>query len=140
MRVTEIIKEDTTDITPAVVMQCWLKVFPNSDATTNKQYGNNHIVRLFLTKDANECSNRIRDNDPFRYIVIITDGAVKEHSLSLLVKPTIPHMAYSSVKLRLKTIKNANEAKLLARFQEVRKFIFDNAQNLKNVQFDINTK
>lgn len=132
---------EATPITSQDIIAAWLQVFPNSDAQTRKAFGNDHIVRLYLTKDISECNNKIRDNDPLRYTVTLNkDGSMSEPDLSMLVKPTNPHMAYSSVKIPKRTMKAPTVDKLVKRFQQVHDFVAANAANMHNIKFDINEK
>jgi hypothetical protein len=126
-------------MTPQEVMDCWHAVFPNSMVSTTTSFGA-HGFRFMLAKDLTECSNRIAENDPLMYGGIIRDGNWSEAYSHMYVKPTEPNRVYSSVKLRAKSIKNVDAKKLTKRFQDVRKFVMDNAHNLKNPLFDISTK
>jgi hypothetical protein len=126
-------------MTPQDVTSCWQAVFPNSASSTTFVF-NTLGFRGYLANSVLECPNRIMDNDPLMYTGRISDGSWVEYHTFMYVKPTDANRVYSSASLRKKTIKNITREKLTKRFQEVRKFVMDNAHNLKDPMFDISTK
>lgn len=123
------------------VVDCWKAVFPNSSCRSIDYLDGTSAFVFRLAKDRTEVANNIMGNDPLYYMSTVElDGAWVESSASLSVKPTESYLAYSSVKIRKKTIKDVTTAKLIKRFQEVRAFIMENAGNLKDPMFDITTK
>lgn len=127
-------------MTPQDIRDCWNEVFPNSTSSATQAHLSIRF-RGYLAKDVSECSNHIMDNDPLMYIGHMQGGGWwVENLVYMYIKPTEPHMAYSTVRLRRKATQNATREKLIKRFQEVRKFVMDNAHNLKDPMFDITTK
>ena len=130
-------------MTPQDIQQCWNEVFPNSNGTVTQIMGA-LFLRGHLAKDLTECPNRIIDNDPLMYVGCIREDVGghtwSETNAHLYIKPVEFNRVYSSAQLRRKTIKNVTREKLVKRFQEVRKFVMDNAANLKDPLFDITTK
>ena len=121
------------------VQQCWKQVFPNSSSSCNVILGSAGF-RFFIAKDRSEVPGGIMDNDPLLYVAFLRGDNFEETALSLLVKPTVPNMVYSSVKLRKKTIKNVDPSKLVKRFLQVREFLTENSANLKNPMFSFEDK
>ena len=124
------------------VIECWLEVFPNSRAwASDSHFGGDFTgFGMYLAKDKSECANGIIDNDPLSYAACIENNTWSEDRLYMFVAPTNKYHAYSSVKLRKKTIKNVTPEKLIKRFQQVREFIMANKDDMINLQFDINDK
>ncbi len=130
---------NTSPLSKEEVVSCWHEVFHNSSAHAQTIMGTDHFS-FRLAKDKSEVPNGIMDNDPLSYRASIDGSSWSESMISMLVKPTTVNLVYSSVKLRKKTVKNVDHQKLVARFREVRKFVMDNAHNLKNPLFDISNK
>ncbi len=113
----------------AAIKQLYMQVFPNSHAVCNNgALGGGQYIKGFIQKPG-EWSNGISQNDPLSYTACIEDGKYEEFNLFLFVKPTNEYMAFDTVALRKKTIKNVTPEKLLKRFHEIKAFIEAQAAN-----------
>ena len=118
----------------------WLQVFPKSYAMVQVSYlGKETFFFTGFLQTKAEWNNSISQNDPLRYLVRFEKDLtfVECDAASLIQTATSPYMAYSSVHMRKKTIKNATTAKVLKRFEEVKSFILE---NVDNVPQDFNVK
>ena len=122
------------------IANCWNQAMPNSRVSVGSFLGTLGF-NFRISKDSSECANGIADNDPLLYKAVLkADGSFQEINLNMLVKPDNVYMVYGTVKMRKVTLKNATPEKVLKRFMAVRAWIMENAGNLKNPCFDINTK
>jgi len=138
--INEAVEDEGSNEKAQMVKDAWMHVMPNSAVSARKILGG-WTFRFFLTKDQSECANGIRDNDPLYYAAHFDrDGTFKESHGYLLVKPTVPNMAYSSERFRLKSTKNPTYEQLVKRFTNVRNFIMSNADKLKDTKFNIADK
>jgi len=121
----------------------WAEVFPNSRCSVRSFLGSAYFAG-YLAKDSSECANRIPENDPLRYVgwYRFDEGDVyKEDHIGLFVAPPAgSNLVYGSAKLRCKSIKQPDRAKLVKRFSELREFIRSEKDNLIHLHFDINQK
>jgi hypothetical protein len=133
----------SSSITYEDVKTAWLRVFPNSSVQVNKAALSKdaYTFKFRLAKDKTEVSSQIMDNDPLNYTGILENNTFKEWSGSMLVKPPVgSYLAFGSAKFMKKTIKDVTVEKLLKRFEQVKKFVSDHADELHNIKFDINDK
>lgn len=109
------------------IKEVYAEVFPKSLASVSPGClgGGLYLKGYLLNKG--EFPNGISHNDPLSYMAVFEDGEYSESNLSLFCKPTEKYMAYSSKRLRKKTIKNITREKLLARFEEIKAFVKENA-------------
>ena len=125
------------------VKSAWEEVFPNSRCSVRSYLGSACFAG-YLAKDSSECANRIPENDPLRYVgwYRLEEGDVyKEDRIGLYVAPPAgSNLVYGSAKLRCKSIKQPDRAKLVKRFSELREFIRSEKDNLIHLHFDINQK
>ena len=127
----------------------WAEVFPNSRCVVRSYLGSVCFAG-YLAKDSSECANRIPENDPLRYVgwyrlddtfKSLNSDVFKEDRIGLHVAPPAgSHLVYGSAKLRCKSIKQVDRAKLVKRFSELRDFIRSEKDNLIYLHFDINQK
>lgn len=69
------------------------------------------------------------------------EGSYREDSASLFIAPPAgSYLTYGRAKLRCKTIKNVDRAKLVKRFIELRDFIREHKDETIRLCFDINEK
>ena len=121
------------------IEQAFYSVFPNSHISiSNGCLGGGLYIKCYLQKP-DEWTNGISHNDPLNYMADIDDktGDYREHNHSMLIKPESQYMAYSSAKLRRRTIKNVDIKKLKARFEQLKGFI---ASNIDRAAHDIADK
>ena len=115
-------------------------VFPESYISiTRAPLGDDTLcIKLYLQKP-DEWTNKISNNDPLNYMTFYKPdtGLWREDGASFLTKPTSPHMAYSSVRMRKQTIKAANHTKIKARFNRLHAFL---AENIDNAAHDVASK
>lgn len=110
----------------------WLQVFPNSHAFARNILGQDAYFNGYLFKDKTEWPHGYPDNDPLYYRASYDPelNEFKESGCTFYVRPEQgSYLAMGSDKLRLKTIKNVNAAKLIARFEQVKALIEANANN-----------
>lgn len=104
------------------IKQAWYEVFPNSYATSRSIMGST-CVALYLFP-ASELYNNIQQNDPLKYTLWIEGDNVRESDLHVLTRPPEgANLVYQSEKMRKQTLKNADHAKLVRRFQKVRDWL-----------------
>lgn len=124
------------------IKTAFFEVFPRShvvvcDAPLSRD---DIMIKVFLQRPG-EWANNISHNDPLTYIAMIHAPSMtytESYAPVLLVKPGEKYwLAYDSVKMRKRTIKNVNIPKLKQRFEQVRDFIKD---NLNNAAHDIAEK
>jgi len=125
------------------VQSAWAEVFPNSRCHVGKYLGTVCFSGR-LSKDSSECANRIPENDPLDYVGWYRSDqrdVFKEDRISLLVAPPAgANLVYGRAKLRCKSIKQPDRAKLVKRFSELREFIRSEKDNMIHLHFDINEK
>ena len=97
--------------------------------------GDEIFIKCYLQKPE-EWANKISHNDPLSYMADFNPvtGVYTEHLHSMTIKATSPYMAYGSVKIRRRTIKNADIPKIKARFEQLKAFV---KSNLDNAAHDI---
>ena len=136
-------RQDAVEKFIADIKSAWAEVFPNSHCSARNFLGSTCFVGR-LAKDYSECANRIIENDPLNYAgwYRLDDGDVyKEDRADLFVKPPVgANLVYGRAKLRNKSIKQPDRAKLVKRFLELREFIRSEKDNMINLHFDINQK
>lgn len=127
----------------ADIKSAWAEVFPNSNCSARSFLGSTCFVGR-LAKDSSECANKIIENDPLNYSgwYRMDPGDVyKELRADLFVAPPVgSNLVYGRAKLRNKSIKQPDRAKLVKRFLELREFIRKNKDNMIHLHFDINQK
>jgi len=122
-------KLTVNEIAVANIKNAYMTTFPLSFISVSKGFlGSAELYIKGYIQTTGEWSNNISNNDPLNFIATYNPitKVYKEENLSLTIKATNPHMAYGSVKLRKKTIKNATPEKLANRFVQIRSFIQDN--------------
>jgi len=123
------------------INELYMNVFPLSHVAVSKGClgeTNTLYIKGFI-QNPDEWGNGISHNDPLNFMATYNPvtNVYKEENLCLTIKPTNPHMAYGSVKLRKKTIKNLTPEKLTARLKQIKEFI---KVNVPNMVHDIKTK
>lgn len=122
------------------IERAFYDVFPRSHISiSNAPIGGRELfIKCYLQKPE-EWANKISHNDPLSYMADIDPETMlfTEHNHSMVIKPQEKYLAYSSVKLRRKTIKNADIHKIKARFEQLKDFV---KANLSNAAHDIADK
>lgn len=118
------------------------KVFPNSMISGSAGHFCKELslYTCYLAGNRAEFPHGISNNDALGYTFTIENGTYKEDSLYLTVNPIEKGLAFSSVKLRKKTINNLTPELLEKRFNEVKAFIREHKDNVPTMPFDINSK
>lgn len=136
------LNEAIEGINPEDVIAAWNKVFPNSLAQAAKGFDGGYTFKFYLAKDKSEVSGNIMNNDPLHYSAYIDkDGNWKEYRAMMYIEPPEgSYNVYGIAKLRKKSAKNVTLPQIQKRFGQVKDFVAQNADKLKNVKFDINQK
>lgn len=111
------------------IERAFYEVFPKSHISiTNAPLSGRELYIKCYLQTPDQWANGISHNDPLSYMADIDPITMvySEHHHHMYIKPQEKYLAYSSVSIRKRTIKNADIPKIKKRFEQLRDFIRSN--------------
>jgi len=141
----EIESEFTVENTEKIIKDSFAKYFPHSSVSHSKNSiaSDKYMIFVFtLGKEKGEFSNGINMNDPLNLMLTIdissTPATIKYERSSVSIKPSNPHMAFGSSKLKLRKTKVKNEKDLKTKMDKAFSMVQTEIKSIiKNGDFEI---